>query len=1356
MQERKRQFEKINEVFLPAISRPLVIFGIGLLFIQLLWIPALAQGIEYYDGYNVITYDNGSRDIISGALNFLQWDGTWRSNDELNISNGSWPYLYSENATTADFRVDDDTLSIPKANTKFIMKENSISQVLEFPKSELHGKETPINLTDAFIDFPYFLKSKKSKNKYEDKYNINYGRFNFKAGKDQITIHDNTLREYIEDGKVFQDYTYLFEDDYDFIIEKGEIRLEFKKKALDKLMGNIIIEIHTWHVNGPNNWGGNDVAFSQTIDVKATGNVELRQEVDDYKLYARFDEGNGTTIHNENTGNVLMGNLEGNLTSDTWVTNGKYGKAIYFNGIDTFDGNRVLFNNHPDIRLPGNFVISIFLYHTGYENPDTDIIRKGSTSTATAWNKIEVGADINPNTIFAFIEDNSSKVQLNDTTPDRRDGNWHFIALTREETTCNLMVDGVAVATKNCSSNTSNTAQLSIGAKDSSFPDDFIEGLIDDVRIYDRILTPKELEFIENNEHFTTGTVTRNLTSIIQAGEELRELGCNGTWDMSITKVDIMASTNNVNWDKIQPNATPNAIYSIDTGKNYTYLRCSLSTTDSSHTPIIESIRARIIPKGTFYTISVSTSPSYLSPQPNGGDEYTPGQIATVTAQPVYGYTFRNWTENASQVSTDPAYQFTVTRDRNLVAEYAQNPEYTISLSTSPSGLSPSPAGAGQYLSGQNATVVAQLVNDYTFQKWTENGILLSIIPAYQFTVTGDRNLVAEYTHNTGSLVGWWKFDNDILDWSGNRNDGACSGSGCPTPTTGKVAGALYFDGINDYIDAGNGARLNITGNITIETWVKPAKLGTQYIVKKASNGVTNGYELSLASSSSRKAFFRFNQKASANTYRVETVIDYPYNNNTWIYLVGTYNGSQLQIFLNGHLSNSKSGSSSISSNTNNLTIGGPDDSAFYKGAIDEVRIWNRALTPQEIEAFYNGQNPVYTISVSTSPSDLNPSPTGAGQYPFGQKATVTAQPVYGYIFRNWTDGGKQVSTSPAYQFMVTEDRNLAAIFTPNRPPVSEAGGPYTVNEGSPVTVDASSSSDPDRDALTYAWDLDNDGTYETSGVAATITPPDGNATITVGLQVSDGNGGISTDTATVTVINVDPTVGPITAPIDPLSVGTEVAASATFTDPGTVDTHTALWNWGDGTTTQGTVTDKSVAGSHIYTTAGIYTVTLTVTDDDGGAGSATYMYIVIYDPTGGFVTGGGWINSPVGAYMADPNLTGHANFNVNSKYQKGEQVPTGVTEFQFEVADLNFHSTAYEWLVVAGTRAQYEGTGTINGQDEYGFMLTAIDGTPDGMRIKIWNKANEEVVYDNKNGSSDTGNDTTELGGGSIVIHTK
>jgi len=171
-------------------------------------------------------------------------------------------------------------------------------------------------------------------------------------------------------------------------------------------------------------------------------------------------------------------------------------------------------------------------------------------------------------------------------------------------------------------------------------------------------------------------------------------------------------------------------------------------------------------------------------------------------------------------------------------------------------------------------------------------------------------------------------------------------------------------------------------------------------------------------------------------------------------------------------------------------------------------------------------------------------------------------------------------------------------------------------------------------------------------------------------------------------------------------------------------------------------------------------------TDAADNVGEPGSVLLAVYDPSAGFVTGGGWIKSPEGAYADDPDLTGKATFGFVSKYQKGTNKPTGQTEFQFKVANLNFHSTSYDWLVVAGAsgRAQYKGEGiTIIGGEtiDCGFMLTAIDGDllsnpgPDKFRIKIWNKATDTIIYDNKMGASDTGSDATELGGGSIVIHT-
>lgn len=241
---------------------------------------------------------------------------------------------------------------------------------------------------------------------------------------------------------------------------------------------------------------------------------------------------------------------------------------------------------------------------------------------------------------------------------------------------------------------------------------------------------------------------------------------------------------------------------------------------------------------------------------------------------------------------------------------------------------------------------------------------------------------------------------------------------------------------------------------------------------------------------------------------------------------------------------------------------------------------------------------------------------------------------------------------------------------------------------------------------------------------------------------------------ATMYTVNSPPEISALTAPIDPTQLGQTIVATVEFSDPDVDDTHSIIWDWGDGYTSITPATVPSISTSHLYTSAGVYTVIATISDAAGESATAAFQYIVIYDPDGGFVTGGGWIDSPMGAYTPNPLFTGKATFGFVSKYQKGANVPTGNTEFQFKVADLNFKSTSYDWLVIAGSQAKYRGAGTINGAGEYGFMLSAIDGTSDKFRIKIWVKATDEAIYDNQLGAADDAVPTTVIGGGSIVIH--
>jgi PKD repeat protein len=342
---------------------------------------------------------------------------------------------------------------------------------------------------------------------------------------------------------------------------------------------------------------------------------------------------------------------------------------------------------------------------------------------------------------------------------------------------------------------------------------------------------------------------------------------------------------------------------------------------------------------------------------------------------------------------------------------------------------------------------------------------------------------------------------------------------------------------------------------------------------------------------------------------------------------------------------------------------------------------------------------------------------------------------------------------------------------TPNSPPIVTAAANQTSDEGENKSFALGSFSDANNNGpweVRVTW---GDGSPAETFVDSTegslpnrshTYAEDGVYTVTV--RVEDAAGASDTDTFQVTVGNLAPSCGPIAAPLAPVPVNTLVTATAPFTDPGIEDTHTASMAWGDGTSSAATITETNGSGTatatHTYSAPGVYTLTLTVTDDEGASGSCTFQFVVVFDPKAGFVSGVGWINSPPGAYTADPTLTGKATLGLVAKYKKGATVPEGNTEFQFKAGDLNFQSTSYDFLVIAGARATFKGSGTINGSGDYAFMVVAIDGQISGgggvdrFRIKIWDKTTGEVIYDNQPGASDDSSAATALGGGSITIH--
>lgn len=143
------------------------------------------------------------------------------------------------------------------------------------------------------------------------------------------------------------------------------------------------------------------------------------------------------------------------------------------------------------------------------------------------------------------------------------------------------------------------------------------------------------------------------------------------------------------------------------------------------------------------YSVTVMSNPSNGGTV-TGGGIYTQGQSCTVSATANDGYTFVNWTENGTQVSSNANYTFVVISNMALVANF-QIQSYTISVAANPSNGG-TVTGGGSYEYGQTCSVTANAGNGYNFVNWTENGVQVSANTSYSFTVTGNRNLVANFT----------------------------------------------------------------------------------------------------------------------------------------------------------------------------------------------------------------------------------------------------------------------------------------------------------------------------------------------------------------------------------------------------------------------------------------------------------------------------------------------------------------------------------------------------------------------------------------------------------------------------------
>jgi hypothetical protein len=221
-----------------------------------------------------------------------------------------------------------------------------------------------------------------------------------------------------------------------------------------------------------------------------------------------------------------------------------------------------------------------------------------------------------------------------------------------------------------------------------------------------------------------------------------------------------------------------------------------------------------------------------------------------------------------------------------------------------------------------------------------------------------------------------------------------------------------------------------------------------------------------------------------------------------------------------------------------------------------------------------------------------------------------------------------------------------------------------------------------------------------------------------------------------ITVVNDPPDLTALTVPSNG-TVGTVVVVKADFTDQGVLDTHTATFDWGDGTTTSvaaGSPAPNSVQASHTYAVPGLFTVSLSLVDDDGGQAPPVSGAITVTSGSGDLtVVGTGSFESPRGALVADRDIFGKATLTIDCAIAVNG--PIGTASLEMGTA-LQFRSTAITTVTSREGMVFCSGTGILNGAEATFTVIVADRPGGDRVRVRIA-RSSGKILYDSEPGRS-------------------